>query len=125
MKILDSSVIISIFRQQEKNHKKAIQIFTSNEKFLIPEYVIAEVLTVLKMREGLETANKCYDFISNTKDVEIVPVENIIFNKALTYFSQNKNNLSFIDTILLVLSKENQMELISFDKDLQKAIKRH
>lgn len=125
MKILDSSVIISIFRQQEKNHKKAIQIFTSNEKFLIPEYVIAEVLTVLKMREGLETANKCYDFMSNTKDVEITPIENIIFNKALTYFSQNKNNLSFIDTILLILSKENQLELISFDKDLQKAIKRH
>lgn len=125
MQILDSSVIISIFRQQEKNHKKAIQIFTSNQKFLIPEYVIAEVLTVLKMREGLETANKCYDFMSNTKDVEITPIENIIFNKALTYFSQNKNNLSFIDTILLILSKENQLELISFDKDLQKAIKRH
>ncbi|MDP2643018.1 MAG: PIN domain-containing protein [Candidatus Peregrinibacteria bacterium] len=125
MKILDSSVIISIFRQQEKNHKKALQIFISNEKFLIPECVIAEVLTVLKMREGLKTANKCYDFISNTKDVEITPIENIIFNKALAYFSQNKNNLSFVDTILLVLSKENQMELISFDKDLQKAVKKH
>ncbi len=123
MKILDSSVIISIFRKQEKNHKKALKIFTSDQKFLIPEYVITEVLTVLKMREGLNTANKCYDFISNTKDIEIEPIENIVFNKALTYFSQNKNNLSFIDTILLVLSKENQIELISFDKDLEKAIK--
>ncbi|MFA6305157.1 MAG: PIN domain-containing protein [Candidatus Gracilibacteria bacterium] len=122
MKILDSSVIISVFRQQEKNHKKALQIFISNEKFLITEYVIAEVLTVLKMREGLKIANRCYDFISNTKDIEIVPIENIIFNKALSYFSQNKNNLSFIDTILLILSKENQIELVSFDKDLQKAM---
>lgn len=124
MKILDSSVIISIFRKQEKNHKKALRIFMSDEKFLIPDYAIAEILTVLKIKEGLETANKCYDFISNTKDMEIIPIEWNIFEKTAKYFSANKNKLSFVDTALLMLSKENKIELMTFDKDLQKTLQK-
>jgi len=120
MKIIDSSVIIAAFRKQEQNNKKALQVFISNEKFLILDYVLSEVLTVLKMRENFETAKKCHDFLSNTKDIEIAQTEPEIFEKALRYFSTNRNNLSFVDTVILTSSKENNMGIITFDKDLKK-----
>lgn len=123
MKILDSSVIIALFRKSELLHKKAVELFMQDENYLIPDDVLAEVLTVLKIRENFETAQKCANFLLNVEDIEIRETESEIFQKALDFFLNNKNRLSFIDTLILVLSREKELEVATFDKDLAKLLK--
>lgn len=120
MKILDSSVIIAFFRKNEKDHVKAVDIFLKNDDFLIPECVVSEVLTVLKMREGFEVARKSADFLMHTEGLEIRTLDFDIFFRALDFFTRGKNKLSFVDTLLLVFSKLNRVPLITFDKELLK-----
>lgn len=123
MKILDSSVIIALFRKNELLHKKAVELFMQDENYLIPDDVLAEVLTVLKIRENFEKAQAGANFLLNVENIEIRETDSEIFQKALDFFLNNKNRLSFIDTLILVLSREEELEVATFDKDLAKLLK--
>ncbi len=121
-KFLDSSVVVALFRAEDTLHQKALSFFVSGDKFMIPDYVVAESLTVLKNREGSEIANKCADFLLNSKVVDIYSVQEVEFLFALDYFVKNQNKLSFVDTILLSLSEYSGHEIVTFDKELAKMV---
>lgn len=120
MKILDSSVIIAFFRRNESLHESAVDIFMQKEKFLVLDYVLAEVLTVLKLREGFDVAKDCAEFLNNVSDVEIFHTNADVFNAASDFFVRNRNQLSFIDTLLLTFARSEKFELVTFDKELKK-----
>lgn len=122
MKILDSSVIIALFRKNEKLHKKALQLILDDDGiFVVPDYVLSEVLTVLKMREGLEVMKNCLDFLENSEDFKIYYTDKLIFGKAVERLRNTDNNLSFVDTLLLELSNLENLDLLSFDKEINKS----
>jgi predicted nucleic acid-binding protein len=121
MIILDSSIIIAAFRRNEIHHQDAINIMKQNEDIMILDYVITEVATVLKMREGETIANKCLDFLVNNQNIEICFLNNDEFSKTVNYFLNHKNKLSFIDTALFVFSKSKKIALATFDKELGKS----
>lgn len=124
MKILDSSVIVACFRTREDLHDKAVEIFLSDDGFILFDYVLSEVLTILKQKEGLDTVKKCSDFLMNAENIEMQFIDSEIFSKAMKFFTIQKNNLSFVDTLLLIFSKFENYSLVTFDKELAKMAKR-
>lgn len=123
MKLLDSSVIVAFFREDELDHDIAAQMFRGNENFVVTDYVLAEVATVLKLREGFEAAKIALEYLVSIDGIQIYETKAELFWSAMSFFQKNKNKLSFTDTLLLLLSRENRIPLVTFDKELAKLAK--
>jgi len=124
MIILDSNVWIAFFHIGDSQHKKAEKI-VRELGFLIavPEYVIAEVSSVLCLRANKKISNDFLESIFDNENIEILLSDKEFFDNVVENFRNSKDRkLSFIDTALLYLSKSHRV--ITFDKDLQKAIKK-
>lgn len=116
--ILDSSVIIAYFRKDEAHHEKAEEIFNTHENLIIPGVIVGEALSILKMKEGLKVAEDCAYFLENSVGIRIVMTEETTFQSAMRFFISKKNNLSFIDTMLLNYAKQKGIRIATFDKEL-------
>ncbi len=123
MVLLDSSVIIAYFREIELDHKRAEKIFDEHEELIIPDVVMSEVLTILKMKEGLEKAGLAAEFLINGEGIEMIYTDDEIFDASLGDFISQKNKLSFVDTLLLRQSNQQRIPLVTFDKELAKLAK--
>jgi predicted nucleic acid-binding protein len=120
--LLDSSVIIASFREKEDLHLIAKDILGSLGDFVVPDYVLAETLTVIKLREGFEEAKNCHEFLTSSEHISIRSTSPEEFEKALIFFMAHHNNLSFIDTLLMILHEQENFSITTFDKDLEKAL---
>lgn len=125
MLLIDSSIIISFFRKNEILHKDAVEIIKNSKKLLIIDYVLSEILTVLKMREWFDIANLCLDFLENNNDIEILNISQENFLDAKEIFKKYNNNLSFVDILLFVVKKDKNLKLATFDKDLVKFLEKN
>ena len=123
MILLDSSVIIALFRSQERFHPEAKSIIKNEESFLLLDFVLSEVLTVIKMREGFEIASQCQKFLLNFDKIQFLYTAPEDFEDAQHFFSTHKNKLSFVDTLLIVLARKKNLILATFDQDLGKTYK--
>ena len=120
MLLVDSSVIIATFRKNEVHHKEALNIVEYAQEIVILDYVLSEVLTVLKMRESTDIALKCLDFLTNNNNIHIRQLHHSELTKAIIFFKENKNTLSFVDTALIIYSRSHTYSFATFDKELQK-----
>ena len=122
MTILDSNVWIAFFHKNDNQHKKAEKIIKElDTKIIIPEYIITEIASILCFKASKKIAVTFLESILDNNDIEILLSNKQIFNNTVNNFINDKNDkLSFVDTMLLCLSKKYQ--LITFDKNLQKAI---
>lgn len=119
--ILDTNVWVSSLCLQDTNHKVAqIIIERIPAEQIIPDVVFYEVLTVLKLKIDLEIAFNFMEFVKNNVDITIkLYYEN---NRTLAELMLDKRfiKLSYVDILLLYLSKE--YTIVTFDKELVKAI---
>ncbi len=120
MVILDSSVVIAIFKDSDVHHEKAKEIFYREDDLVIPSCALIEILSILKMRKGLEAVQKCTEFLYNAKNIDIYEISNELVDEAIAFYVKHNNNLSCTDTLLLALSQKTKIPLITFDKELEK-----
>lgn len=121
--IADSSALIAYFRKQDVFHAIAVEMMESLDSLTVPDHILAETLTVLKIKEGAAIAIVCADFLTNSSTISLRPTHPSEFEATLGYFSKNRNNLSFIDTLLVILSKKENQPIMTFDKELQNIMK--
>ena len=122
MTILDSNVWIAFFHKNDNQHKKAEKIIKDlNTKIIIPEYIITEIASILCFKADKKIAVIFLNSVFDNDDIEILLSNKLIFNNTVdSFINDSKNKLSFIDITLLYLSKK--YKIITFDKNLQKAI---
>jgi len=122
MIILDSNVWVAFFYEDDSQHKKAEKIIKELGLFIVvPEYVIAEVSSVLCLRASKKISNDFLENIFDNENIEILLSNKTFFDDVVENFKNAKSKkLSFIDTALLKLSESYRV--ITFDKDLEKAI---
>lgn len=120
--LVDSSVIIAAFRKKELDHYKAQAILTSLSEYIILDVVLAEIATVLKIRESYEFSSTCIQYVLKSNETKIMYTTAKEYQESLDYFLANNNKLSFVDTILLKKSLKTNMDLATFDKNLQKTL---
>lgn len=124
MTILDSNVWIAFFHENDSQHEKAEKIIKGlGTLIVVPEYVVVEVSSILLFNADKKTSDIFLDNMSDNKNIEILLSNESFFNNVIEKFRNSENKkLSFIDTALLCLSES--YDIITFDKDLKKAIER-
>lgn len=121
--ILDSSVFIAFYVEEDALHSEAVNLIASFEHTttLVPYCVIQEVCTVLTYRFG---KSKALTFL---RDVEIasnmILVEDDLYPE-IEAFKKISAKLSFTDVSLVYLAGKYSAKLFTFDKDLLKLYKR-
>lgn len=124
MMILDSNVWIAVYHAEDSQHKKALKLTSSFRQVAIPEYVILETCTILLTKAGQDISEKFLDYVFDNREITILFSTREFFQEIIRVFREkNGKKLSAIDASLLYLSSEH--EVITFDKDLEKAIKKH
>ncbi len=127
-KIIDANVIVRfLVRDDEKLYLKSKQIFEEIEnkkiEVIISEGVVLECFFVLTKFYGVDKKNVIkqlktilfLDNVINSDKLEIV--------EALTLVDYE--NIDFIDALLITKATFNNYEVLSFDKKLNKILKKY
>ena len=122
MMILDSSIWVAWFDVDDSQHREAQELARSiHEPIVVPEYVVAEVCTVLTRKAGKQTALLFIQTVLENKQVDILFSSPALFSTTLKEFLADSHGaLSFTDRALAVLSR--MYRVATFDKALQKEI---
>ena len=122
MTIFDSNVWIAYLYQSDQHHQKAEKIFSLHQGVVvIPEYLVAEIVTVLTRKGEKALADQFLAMIVDNKDVEILFCTDQFFLHLTTIFkTHHQRNLSFVDMMLLVLA--DSYHIVTFDQALQQSI---
>ncbi|MCD6149611.1 PIN domain-containing protein [bacterium] len=124
MTILDSNIWIAFFNENDNQHKKAEKVIKElgSNSVVVPEYIVTEIASILCFKAGKEVANDFIKNIIDNKDIKILLSNKLFFSNVIDNFvNLDGHKLSFIDMAILYLSKT--YEVITFDKNLGKAIK--
>lgn len=122
--VFDSNIWIGYFNRDDVHHKAAVDLITHSgeQDIYIPEYVVLESVSILKMRQSEKVAKLCLDVFLHTGNIHIVPSGDL-FTKTINLFQTLPDkSLSFVDMSLLALSRDYEVK--TFDKKLAAAIKK-
>ena len=116
MHLLDSSVWIALFIEDDSCHARAELIFVSLTGIVyVPYCIVLEVVTILERKHSLQQALKFLSFIENDARVLLV---NDDIHEEVDFFVGLGESTSFVDASLLFLSKKLGAQLTTFDKNL-------
>ena len=123
MIILDSNIWISLLYDKDVNHNQAKELVGGLKiKIIVTEYIILETVTILTKKKSKKTADKFLEKISISDKVEILLSSKEFLDEVVGfYLKQDDRDLSFVDYSLLFLSQ--QLEVVTFDRKLQNAIR--
>lgn len=121
MIILDTAVWVALFKRDDTCHELANKLLKGirYEDLWVFEHTYSETLTVLRSKIS-EKACWVFKKFFETFKIEIIISDEKIFTLANGYFFLYKN-LSFTDSLILASAILNNLQLITFDKELQKA----
>ena len=117
-KLIDTNVILRLLVPSDKDQVKDAREIVSANECLVTSIVVAEVIWVLIKVYGYDRKQVAIltDFLS-LKTIHLE--EESIILKAIEKFVSSK--FGFVDCFLLARSKQQNLEIITFDKKLQKA----
>ena len=123
MYLVDSSVWIALFLDDDSQHAKAVDVLRriGDASIRIPYGVILETTTTLARKQSKQQANKFVEYVRANSQIEILmpfPLEDI------NIFLEEPDRLSFVDALLKGMSLRDGLALISFDKQLLNSLKR-
>lgn len=121
MYLLDANVIIANFRKNETRHINAKKFIAKLSGFVVTDYILAEVATVLQVREGKVKAIKAIDFLTSTASILHTRLTQEELEMTLDLFLKQEEGLSFVDASLLILGKERGYTIVTLDQGLTKA----
>ena len=122
MIIFDSNIWIAYLNKSDSTHEQAIDKFakTNVDDIVMTEYLLLEIVTVLKQIQGYEFSQ---NFIQHIENIPFLESKNFYAQTLALFQSLKENKLSFVDVSLLYLSQNYEIE--TFDKELQKMIQQN
>ena len=122
MILLDTSVIISFFNEEDVLHGKAVEKFAEFEKegrnLAVSSYILNEAATIMLRKGGLERAKKMLDFLVDYERLEVFHVDGEGFFEVVAAFKAQDDGLSFVDCSIVWMAKAHAFEVATFDKNL-------
>ena len=120
-KVVDTSVIVKCFLQEDKTDKAVALIenhLMNNIEIVVPELFFLEVLNTLRYKEKDENKlNETIKILLNAKFL-IVPLNQFILERSLEISLQY--DLSIYDALYAALSQIHGCSLVTEDKKLKK-----
>ena len=124
--ILDTSFLVSFFRQHDENHKKAVEIASKNDKEekLLPELIYFETLTVINYKEGIAAAKEVNEYLVANQHIRLYAFSDEEKQEMLAEFFAQEKQLSVEDASVVYLARKTGSKTLSFDDRLVRAIGR-
>lgn len=120
--LLDSSVWIALYRDQDVHHKQAQRLIRElRGSIYFPYCVLVEVASVLTYKHSKAQADKFLDAVAVNQD--LIWIESESFEDA-EFFRKLPSRISFTDATLLRLAKTLKAELVTFDRQLARLHKK-
>ena len=122
MTILDSNIWIGYLDADDSLHARAAVVCANAERpFIIPEYILVEVVTLITYKRGKQAADNFIKSIDDNKAIELLPSDPEFLKELLKFFCESvTSKLSLTDAALLYLSQTHTV--LTFDKQLARAI---
>lgn len=121
--IIDTSVWVALFLKDDSNHTKSLKykdLFIQEQ--IMPDLIFYETLTVLRNKSKDNTPlNLFIGLATENLDITIRLFYENNVDVLKLFINEDKGGLSYIDTLLLFLSKE--YHILTFDEKLKKRIK--
>lgn len=121
MYLLDSNIIIAYFRTSELDHKAANDFIQKLDTFSICDYTLLEVATIMLLKESKSDVEKVMQFLQQNKDVAILRLSQMEMGEVLESFMKQNRKASFADVSLMILAKNRNLQLVTFDAELSKS----
>lgn len=114
--LVDSSVWVALYLEKDPNHQQAARVVsTLTTPLYLPYAVLEETATVLTYKHSKEQANR---FVSFVVDADHIIYLDPSAEADIATFLAVQSRISFTDAVLLGLSKQLGVELVTFDKQL-------
>lgn len=125
MTILDADVWIAYLNTEDSQHAKAVKVIgeleAKQEIIGVPEYVVLEVVTVVRRIAGATIATVFMATVAENALVRILPSDTSLFRSVcFAVYHARVPKLSFTDIALLRLAQKHRV--ITFDRALARAI---
>ena len=121
--ILDSNIWIGYFNEKDSLHKQSVKVVEAMSVVYVPEYVVLESVSILKMKSGPGLANICLGIFTDSLNINVIPSSSFFSKTTDLFQTLNDKHLSFVDMSLLALSRDYEVK--TFDKKLASAIKKY
>ncbi len=115
MKVADSSFLVALFIPFDLNHERAVKLFKREDRFLVPEDILKETLTVIAYKLGFDEMKSIFESISSCDTFEIVQER---FSKLISFYLSLSKKISFFDACVIYFSLSENLEPATFDKQL-------
>ena len=125
MIVLDSSFLIAFHNRRDVHHTAAAEIMDrlldgAWGELLLPEYVFLEVVTVLAVRLGIETAVAVGETLLDARELEFVPCSELFLDTLDVFRRQPGTSLSFADSAIVAIARRREAgHVATFDADFQ------
>lgn len=127
MVILDTSFLFALFVKEDDFHKKALVLAQQQEAQLLAcsFLVFQELMTLLMSKVGSVAANKIgQDLLDPSSPIQFLKIDEEFFADSWSLFRQlGQHRFSFVDISLLVLAKNIEAEVLTFDRDLEEKLR--
>lgn len=123
---VDANVLVALFNKSDSLHAKAVVLWQllreQGSRLVTSDFVLAEALTVLRLRASIPAALKFGDeLLYKNKALEIISIDRSLVYQAFEIFSRiPARDVSFTDATIIALSQERGFIVATFDKTLLK-----
>jgi len=127
MVFVDTAGWVAYFNKRDSNHIEALKRWKllRKEKIILvtTDYILDEMITLLKARRNTDTALRSVEAILSSKLVRITRISDDIFTSTLSIFRKyEEHQFSFTDcTSFEVMNRMRIKNVFTFDSDFKKA----
>lgn len=127
--LVDANIWIAYFDQTDSTSEKAKkyikQLEDKQQRTLVTDFVIQEVVTLLLYKGKTKQVEQFIAYIQTQPHIDVVKIDTEFWEKTMTYIASKRYQpkLSFTDWSLLFLKDHFQFNLLTFDKQLQSTAK--
>jgi len=125
---VDTSAWYALEVEDDENHASALALREELRKgrygaLLTSDYILDEVITLLRMRKGVEPSFKFANKVLRSRSVSIIWINGLIFDTALKLLKERTDKKwSFTDcTSFVIMSQLNVKEAFAFDQNFEQA----
>jgi predicted nucleic acid-binding protein len=121
--VLDSSFLIAYHNAADVHHSAALSVMERVlrgewKAVLLLEYVVLEVMTVLRMRVDAPTAVSVGELLLESREIQFLPCSDIFLRALETFRGERTAALSLVDAAIVSVARENEPGFVAtFDGD--------
>lgn len=118
--ILDSSLLVSFFREADDNNREAARLLKrhENESLVLPESVFFETLTVLIYKGGAASAKAAYEKLTSNKQVLAHYFSMDEKREIVVQLLAQSTKISFEDMSVIYLARKTDSKVLAFDEKI-------